>query len=1371
MRPSEYSIRTRSRATARTAEDSVAPDSTLDTDGGPAQASSHAADVDASATRKPTYSEAVTGNLSPTPPDDSSGVRISNYFNSVDSRSTAELNQPRDYTHQYSLPQPRTPEPRPETLSQWERDNPNDPQWTRVSYSRGRRSRSQGETPRAGTGSSSGVKNGEILPALPLPVRKPASVPVPDAAIDAAQASLSREEQERIDRRNAAVKVIPPRPRSPSPDKEEGPSNKGKNIDPLNWGNINLSERERNVAEQQALLESFTALGRKARPPVILPYDYEPLPARKQAPVAIPMLPAESQPWRGVSYGTMPDYPRPIRRDESLPVNQIPGDSYLGRSLQKLDRLKILKARQDDDPSSSDSSSSSSSSDDDSDDLASPTVKHSNKSKKSKRRKSSRPRKQKTTLKPLVPKEYDGTPDARAYYRFLTEGTAYVTDGKVDPDRQVFILSYYLTGKAYDYYTQKVALNNDEWSLSDFFEGLFNYCFPVNFRSEQRKKLKKTFQNEKTVSAYVHELEELFNLIGNVTERDKIIKLWNGLRTSIQQSLWRDHYNPETSKWGEIVLHAEKIEIAEDMSSTKHHRAPNLDARHQNHNSHARRTDSRRSHDQNRGRMGTTKFASHTRPFQRENGERFRSSPHFVNNNNGSSRGPSHFSRNSNTPHRGFTPRFNNHTPQPNRGSTYPRQSAPPRPQLTDKERQDLLAAGKCFNCKETGHMSRNCPKNSTVRSSTAKPPGVSNFNIEFLEESEDDDSDEVLVVDSLSLGMVMYDEDNDDLPWHKDTQFKMISQMWLDDYCATDPVIEQLGDALIKFAIYALHLEAPYPGDVPSTWKTYLGSQTLRFAIYPTENDNYVVYDRPYNRCVLLPAWLLRQPYFKIAAWYADEAQAWSGSLSNSLTKKVTTGDPYGHNAAYILRSGISTVYPTRHADIDDEFRFAVVQNGLYRWDIHDEDFAGSPIKISIQELANPLFNIVNWYLIRRYGREHRVPVHVELDTPSLEIKMPIIDTQCGVSPYCKVPNDYYCSNASSDSLSSVSMSDWTIDTSTYEYIVECSSILPVHTGNGHHNPHTDQPVPLITPVNSPADGQVPLPATIIPTGEIPIFNPPARPGEDPELPYPQEREDISREEYLWDLGCEGRILRPVRLLGDMLGHILVHVLMDAAPYPGDPPVEPGPPDQRPRFVAEAITPRMHRIRDARRNIVTYFDHHLLLNPDFMPALEYAHRCAVAGETVLNPEWLVSRHERMGPLIESALEHDLQMQRPFIDDCDFNRRNIPRCHVQWNPDDHEQIYIIDSITRRTWYLPRYLIEYLMFDFATWFQTRLLISQAVATSDEYYIGRHPPGSEEDSFDIALNVEVVTRDEAGRIIPQNIPVFQSDLRPTRPPDNQ
>jgi hypothetical protein len=59
-----------------------------------------------------------------------------------------------------------------------------------------------------------------------------------------------------------------------------------------------------------------------------------------------------------------------------------------------------------------------------------------------------------------------------------------------------------MKGKAYDFFTKKVAMDARSWRLKEFFEAMFNYCFPLDFRQEQKAKLRRTFQNQKTVDEW-----------------------------------------------------------------------------------------------------------------------------------------------------------------------------------------------------------------------------------------------------------------------------------------------------------------------------------------------------------------------------------------------------------------------------------------------------------------------------------------------------------------------------------------------------------------------------------------------------------------------------------------------------------------------------------------------------------------------------------------------------------------------------------------------------------------------------------------------------------------------------------------------------
>ncbi|KAG5645610.1 hypothetical protein H0H81_008926, partial [Sphagnurus paluster] len=60
------------------------------------------------------------------------------------------------------------------------------------------------------------------------------------------------------------------------------------------------------------------------------------------------------------------------------------------------------------------------------------------------------------------------------------------------------------------------------------------------------------------------------------------------------------------------------------------------------------------------------------------------------------------------------------------------------RPRLSQKDEDEYRAAGRCFECGETGHMSRNCPRRRTASSSTGKPPGLTVYGLRpDLEETE----------------------------------------------------------------------------------------------------------------------------------------------------------------------------------------------------------------------------------------------------------------------------------------------------------------------------------------------------------------------------------------------------------------------------------------------------------------------------------------------------------------------------------------------------------------------------------------------------------------------------------------------------------
>jgi Zinc knuckle len=134
-------------------------------------------------------------------------------------------------------------------------------------------------------------------------------------------------------------------------------------------------------------------------------------------------------------------------------------------------------------------------------------------------------------------------------------------------------------------------------------------------------------------------------------------------------------------------------------------------------------------------------------------------------------------------------------SPRP-KSSNHGRESVP----LSEKEQAELAAENKCFNCKEVGHMSRNCPNKNFVRGNSKKPPGVTNFNIKMVTKGED--SDELMEIhDKITMSAIGLPAKN----WHR------VYPQWNQDHIF---VHRRLGNCYAMVVKALLTKEQPYPGD-----------------------------------------------------------------------------------------------------------------------------------------------------------------------------------------------------------------------------------------------------------------------------------------------------------------------------------------------------------------------------------------------------------------------------------------------------------------------------------------------------------------------------------------------------------------------------
>jgi hypothetical protein len=137
------------------------------------------------------------------------------------------------------------------------------------------------------------------------------------------------------------------------------------------------------------------------------------------------------------------------------PAQQVAPKSYLGKAFNHLDEPPHRRAqRKDPDETSSAPSdfSSLTESYDSSDDSSSSSGANNSRYRRARAKRRRERSKKKSTLKPIPPVNYDGSPDSRAFHQFLTEGTAYVKDGRVERKRRMYILAHHLKGRAHEFY-------------------------------------------------------------------------------------------------------------------------------------------------------------------------------------------------------------------------------------------------------------------------------------------------------------------------------------------------------------------------------------------------------------------------------------------------------------------------------------------------------------------------------------------------------------------------------------------------------------------------------------------------------------------------------------------------------------------------------------------------------------------------------------------------------------------------------------------------------------------------------------------------------------------------------------------------------
>ena len=253
---------------------------------------------------------------------------------------------------------------------------------------------------------------------------------------------------------------------------------------------------------------------------------------------------------------------------------------------------------------------------------------------------------------------------------------------------------------------------------------------------------------------------------------------------------------------------------------------------------------------------------------------------------------------------------------------------------LTEKEMAQLRAEGKCFNCKETGHLSRNCPrKNNITGKGNNKPPGLPSYSMEMTILDEDLDDGDTL--DTMPVGAIDFGEPDNQ-------EFIESAESWREWYPTwKNPQAlarEQIDNCYEMASECTLTISQPYPGDDIMQKSDSDCSPHNRFRVtqMSRDPDKFRITDRFNEFEIIVDKSRLVNPQFNLGHWYATKRARELG-LSKPSTKKYPASleNPIVEVTRNLLLSGVQSHFPNVRPDTWTELRFFCVSKRLRKHDL----------------------------------------------------------------------------------------------------------------------------------------------------------------------------------------------------------------------------------------------------------------------------------------------------------------------------------------------------------------------------------------------------------------------------------------------------
>lgn len=153
---------------------------------------------------------------------------------------------------------------------------------------------------------------------------------------------------------------------------------------------------------------------------------------------------------------------------------------------------------------------------------------------------------QQAFLKTTPPFIYNGEVQATLFKKWVREVRLWIEQGRLGDSEGVQTAGRFLAGRAYQFFERDVLALQKKYSLTEFFERLFNYVFPVDFRMQQRDKFDTCKQENRSVLDFLWKLQEIADMIGDMDDKDIILAFWRRSQPYLRVEMTKDGLDPTT---------------------------------------------------------------------------------------------------------------------------------------------------------------------------------------------------------------------------------------------------------------------------------------------------------------------------------------------------------------------------------------------------------------------------------------------------------------------------------------------------------------------------------------------------------------------------------------------------------------------------------------------------------------------------------------------------------------------------------------------------------------------------------------------------------------------------------------------------------